>query len=147
MKTSRQLKITLSSDVESKLGELAEKTGSISMDGRNSGKSSIRAMLYRMAMGDLIVCKPGDSPSASKDQSVKKGRFARAKDWKAWPKYPPKWWLGDMMGEMPLETVISKLNRTAQEIEAGGLVISGDKVLGLSEWPKAEWKEENEIHP
>lgn len=128
---SKQTTITLIEGEEESLVSIASKLGVKSRSGPSSGKPTWRELIHQIAAGQLVVNRPSQNVKAAIPEK-KKGRKLRP--FKAWAKYPPKWWKPNFMGQMSVEAAVEGSGRTAEELEKGGLPRLGDDFFGLEEW-------------
>lgn len=132
---SKQANITLVAGEEEKLQALAEKWQTVCRYGSASGRITWRELIHQIAWGQIDLCKPGQSTGYEK-KGGKSRKGDKTQAWKAWPKYPPKWWTPDGFGEVPIADCVAASKRTEDELIAGGLeIMPGTRnFVGPDEW-------------
>jgi hypothetical protein len=128
-KDTKTTTITLIKGEEEALQAIAEKMGTKSRSGPSSGKITWRELIHQIAGGHLTVNRPGASSGGAKAPRARK-------PFKAWAKYPPKWWIPGDQNMMPVASCVTLSGRAAEELEKGGLRRLDEEFVGLGEWAK-----------
>lgn len=127
----KQVTASLNDAEEAKLNAIAKRHRCVSRHGASAGHPSWRALLHDIAMGYLVVVRPGgDPPAKAKPPAEKQDReFAFHES------SPPKWW-DSAEGRMNIDQLVKKTGTPREKLIEIGFRIGGSTVRPPANWLK-----------
>jgi hypothetical protein len=116
------------------LNKIAAEFGALSRSGPTVGNPSWRVLLDFIASGQLKITHPG------RDRRPER-RAKKRKPFRAYAKYPAKWWKPNFAGLMNVQEAVAASGYTIEQLIAGGMRVGGvgdtllaPPLVGFDKW-------------